>query len=112
MIPANARPLRDHRDRFAVMTETLDAIPRDASVAATTFLVPHLSDHTELYETYYHIEIGRIKTECDYYAFDLRYGAGEKAERQIAYLLSHGYVEYIRHEGAILVLIRSDLQTP
>lgn len=112
MIQANARPLRDHGDRFAVMTETLDAIPRDASVAATTFLVPHLSDHTELYETYYHVENGRIKTDCDYYAFDLRYGAGEKAERQIAYLLSHGYVEYIRHDGAILVLVRSDLQTP
>lgn len=111
MIPANAEPLRENRERYALITGTLDAIPRDASVAATTFFVPHLSDHPELYETYYHVADGQIKTDCDYYAFDLRY-ENEKAERQIAYLLSHGYVEYIRHDGAVLVLIRSTLQTP
>ena len=106
MIPANADHMRDWKDRHDVITETLDKIPRDASVAATTFLVPHLSECSELYETYYHTSSGLIKTDCDYYVFDIRYGSDEKQEKQIKRLLERGYREAFRSDGAILVLTR------
>ena len=112
MIGANADHIKAWKDRHATITETLDAIPKDASVAASTFFVPHLVEHTELYETNYHTSSGLIKTDCDYYCFDIRYGVDEKQERQIARLKANGYVEYFRQDGAILVLIKPDLQTP
>ena len=41
-------------------------IPDDASVAASTFLVPHLSERKYLYEVYY------TDKETGYVAIDLR----------------------------------------
>lgn len=106
MIPANREQITDYRARNAVIAETLDTIPKDASVCATTFLVPHLSDHTELYETYYHLSAGQIKTDCDYYVFDVRHGPDERETRQINRLLENGYREVFRRDNAILVLTR------
>ena len=106
MIPANANHMKAWNDRHDTITETLAKIPDDASVAATTFLVPHLSQHAELYETYYHTASGWVKTDCDYYVFDLRYGSDDKQESQIKRLKSSGYREVFRDDGAILVLTR------
>ena len=106
MIPANADHMKAWKDRHDTITETLAKIPNDASVAATTFLVPHLSQHKELYETYYHTSSGLIKTDCDYYVFDLRYGSDDRQENQINRLKSNGYREVFRDDGAILVLTR------
>ena len=106
MIPANADHMKAWKDRHDTITETLAKIPYDASVAATTFLVPHLSQHAELYETYYHTSSGLIKTDCDYYVFDLRYGSDDRQESQINRLKSNGYREVFRDDGAILVLTR------
>ena len=112
MIGANADHMKAWKDKHDTITETLNAIPNDASVAASTFFVPHLVEHTELYETSYHTKNGLIKTDCDYYCFDIRYGVDEKQEEQIARLEKNGYVEYFRQDGAILVLVKSELQDP
>lgn len=106
MIGANREQINDYRERNAVIAETLDKIPKDASVCSTTFFVAHLSDHTELYETYYHLSAGQIKTDCDYYVFDIRHGSDEKQTRQINRLLDNGYRETFRRDNAILVLTR------
>ena len=106
MVPENLAHVKNWSDKHQTITETLDRIPRDASVAATTFLIPHLSDCSELYETYYHTASGIPKTDCDYCVFDLRYTPETKQTRQVEYLLSHGYRECFRSDGAILVLTR------
>ena len=106
MIPANADHMKAWKDKHDTITETLSKIPNNASVAASTYFVPHLSQHTELYETYYHTSSGRIKTDCDYYVFDIRYGIDEKQESQIARLTESGYRETFREDGTILVLTR------
>ena len=102
----SSEQVNDYLERNAVITDTLATIPKDASVCATTFLVPHLSDHTELYETYYHLSAGQIKTDCDYYVFDVRHGPDERETRQINRLLENGYREVFRRDNAILVLTR------
>ena len=109
MIGANRAPLKANREKYAQISETLDAIPKDASVCASSFFVSHLSDHSELYETYYHTETaGRIKTDCDYYVFDIRYDSDKKQERQIEHLLANGYAEYYRLDAGVLILVRPD----
>lgn len=56
------------RDHWEKMNEALDKIPEDASVTATTFLVPRLSHHDELYEL---SDTDKEKV-TDYIALDLR----------------------------------------
>ena len=54
------------KNRWETMNEALEKIPIDASVTATTFLVPRLSDRDELYDMTYTDEV------TDYIALDLR----------------------------------------
>ena len=106
MVPANLNHCRAWSDRHATITEVLDAIPGEYSVSADTFFVPHLTDRDELYETYYHTSAGLVKTDCDYYVFDLRYSLDEKAERKITRLTNAGFREALRIDGVILVLTK------
>jgi uncharacterized membrane protein len=54
------------RNRWQTMNEALNQIPEDASVAATTFLVPRLSNHDELYD------LTDTDKTTEYVALDLR----------------------------------------
>jgi len=54
------------KNTWETMSEALDKIPKDASVVATTFLVPKLSDRDELYDLTYTDKV------TDYTALDLR----------------------------------------
>jgi len=54
------------RSRWETMNVALGKIPKDASVTATTFLVPKLSNRDEIYDMTYTDEI------TDYIALDLR----------------------------------------
>jgi len=112
MIPANADRIKAWKGKHETITETLDEIPKDASVCATTRLVPHLYDHGELYETTYHTASGVIKLDCDYYAFDLRYRLDDKTNAQISRLQANGYVEYFRENGTLLILVKASLLNP
>ena len=53
-------------DRYTQMSELLQTIPEEASVSASTFLVPHLSGHRELYPI-------STQSETDYIVIDNRY---------------------------------------
>lgn len=53
-------------DRYTQMSELLQTIPEEASVSASTFLVPHLSGHRELYPI-------STQSETDYIVVDNRY---------------------------------------
>lgn len=95
--------------------EELLLIPEDASVSATTFLVPHLADRAELYETTYHYEWDEygnrvVKTDVDYVVIDLRFYAGDDSYRAVesAYLLE-GYVRVHPDTRGILILAHPSL---
>lgn len=83
----------DHRQQYRVMEEALERIPKEASVAASGFLTPHLYMHQELYE-----ETAGIKT--DYVALDLRDSDAKAVEEYE----QKGYRCVIYEEGSIAVL--------
>lgn len=84
-------------DEYASMTEVLNQIPEEASVTASTFLIPHLCEREEIYEVYY-----RTETDTDYLVLDVRDGykpeSLELAEKWIAdgYVLTNMGNEYIQ----------------
>ena len=60
----------ENKDSFEEMETFLEeAIPDDASVAASTFLLPHIADRDEIYEVYYH----KNKPDIEYVVLDARY---------------------------------------
>ena len=67
------------KGEVAVIREALSEIPTDASVCASTFLVPQLSRRSELYEVYYHkpAEGERL----DYIILDSRSDCTEQIEK-------------------------------
>lgn len=70
IVPGFTSKTKDYftaKEKFESMEEVIDAIPQDASVAASTFLIPHLSDRTHIYEVYY-----TQHTEFDYIVLDMR----------------------------------------
>ena len=71
-----------NRADLRAMDEALAALPQEASVTCTTWLVPHLSEHETLYETAYHDPA--VKT--DYVIFD-----GNATEEEIAVFTAAGY---------------------
>lgn len=90
---------RIDKDTFDKMDEVLEEyIPEDASVACTTFFVPHLSDREEIYETFYHFKNGKAKTDVDFAVFlmDGSYNAQSKKEAR-EYLWA-GYTEVYRDD--------------
>ena len=74
------------REKFEEMEEVLDAIPRDASVAASTFLIPHLADRTHIYEVYY-----TQQTEFDYVVLDMRDSYREESLARAEQFEDEGY---------------------
>ena len=64
---SRAKDYFSQQGKFEEMSQVLDAIPDDASVAASTFLIPYLSDRTHIYEVYY-----TTHTDFDYVVFDMR----------------------------------------
>jgi len=71
------------KNEWETMNEALDKIPQEASVTATTFLVPKLSDRDELYDMTYSDKV------TEYVALDLRIATTEYDINQ--YLKSDEY---------------------
>lgn len=88
---------RDNREQYARMEEILDTIPENASVNASTFLVPYLADRDVIYEIDYHGN----ETDIEYVVVDLRFGS-EKST--ISYYNSQGYETYAFEEDLLLIL--------
>ena len=89
-----------NKDSFAQMESFLEeTIPEDASVAASTYLVPHLTERDEIYEVFYHGN----KTDIDYVVLDTRYASHEEFLKSYTY---RGYEIVAELEGRICVLKR------
>lgn len=68
-----------YREDNALMSETLAEIPTDKSVCASSFFIPHLSDRSVLYETFYHVPAeGEV---LDYIIHDMRFDCSADIEK-------------------------------
>jgi uncharacterized membrane protein len=83
-----------NKDVYNKMDEVLGTyVPEDASVTCTTYLLPHLSQRDEVYESFYHQVDGKYKTDVDYVVLFLRKGCDQESRKEGKYYLSHGYEE-------------------
>lgn len=59
-----------------VIDDALDLVPRDSSVAATTFLIPAMFDCREIYE----YETTQYRDKVEYIVLDMRFGGEEQVQ--------------------------------
>lgn len=86
---------------YANVEEKLDAIPEDASVAASTFLVSHLADRSEIYQTAYH----GTEPDVDFVVLDARY---ESEVKKTTIYIFRGYNVVYTMENRLIILVRND----
>ena len=86
----------ESRESFDTISECLDKIPEEASVAASRFLIAHLYEHDELYQLPY-------EKETDYAVFDLRDGKDDE------YLESYETDAYekVEHVEGLIAVFKS-----
>ena len=87
---------RENHETYARMEALLDTVPDDASVIASTWLIPHLADRTEIYESTYH-----AVPDTDYVVLDRRTAASD-AYRDLA--LDRGYTVVTGEEDLLIIL--------
>ena len=98
LITPRIQTWKESRDNYKEMDAFLEeAIPDDASVAASTYLVPHLADRDEIYEVHYH----QNKPDIEYVVLDARYASYEKFYKQYT---AHGYTVVAELDTRIIVL--------
>ncbi len=95
------------KDTYEAMDDILEHIDPNASVTASTMLLPHLSNRSEIYEVYYH-KIGTPDSVyTDYVVIDMRYSSGNSFYDK--YMSLEVYTVYKEYDGLITILIRKDL---
>jgi len=88
-----------YKDTYDRMDDVLtEYVPDDASVACSTYLLPHLAKRDVIYETYYHKENGRAKTDVDYVVFHLMGQYEEQSRREAQDYLLAGYTEVYKDD--------------
>ncbi len=98
---------KTNRETFESMEEILDTIDPNASVTASTMLLPHIADRDEIYEVHYHKIGTQNSVYTDYVVIDMRYANGVTfCEKYMALDVYQVYKEY---DGLITILIRKDL---
>ncbi len=86
-------------DTYAQMEAILDTIPDDVSVIASTVLIPHLADRTEIYEDFYHAE-----PDTDYVVLDFRSPFNTQSEKYYEKCIAKGYTVVSETPNLITVL--------
>ena len=77
--------------------QALSLIPNEASVAASTFLLPNLSQRKEIYE------LETTKQQAEYYVLDLRYATDEHTADDY---LNEAYITVFYEEDIVGVFKR------
>ena len=105
-----ARAVRYHA-YYQTIRDTLDRIPEDAAVSATTFYTAYLSQRPILYDVRYGSKEHLLETEYivlrttaphEYRKFETG-GKENGLENLIKLLKSHNYVEFAQIEGELLI---------
>lgn len=81
-----------------------EVLPKDESVAASAFLLPHIADRSEIYQTKYHKVGDNYKTDISYVVLDMRAGYKTESQKIKKYYLENGYREFYFDDGAIVIL--------
>ncbi len=71
---------------YIVMEKTMDVIPEDASVNASTFLLPHLAQRYYAYDIGYHAEM-----DTDFVILDIRGGYRADTKEKAKHCTDNGY---------------------
>ncbi len=87
------------KETYNKMEEILDTIPEEASVSCSWSLLPHIADRDEIYEVFYHGNVGDV----DYIVLDIR---GSVDRQQIHDFIRQGYHVEKEHEKLILILTK------
>lgn len=100
MVTPRLKTWEAQKDYFEEMETFLEeTIPEDASVSASTYLLPHIADRNEIYEVHYH----KNKPDVAYVVLDTRYSSYKPFHE--AYL-AHGYTVAAQLDNRILILKR------
>ena len=87
------------KETYVQMEEILDTIPSDASVSCSWSLLSHIADRDEIYEIFYHGNVG----DTDYIVLDIRGGVDRQ---QVNAFVRQGYRVEQEYEGLILILVK------
>ena len=86
------------KDKFEQMEVFLEEnVPDDVSVAASTYLLPHIADRSVIYEVHYH----KNKPDVEYVVLDTRYSSYKPFYE--AYI-EHGYTAVAQLDTRIMIL--------
>lgn len=84
------------KDYYAEKERVLQKIPKNATVSATGFLLPHLANRDIIYEVYYH----ENKTDIDYVVIE----TFSKENREfLKYYIDHNYKEFSKYEDIVIL---------
>ena len=98
LVASRIKNWKENHETFEEMEAFLEeAVPEDASVAASTFLLPHIADRNEIYEVYYH----KNKPDIEYVVLDTRYSSYKQFYE--AYT-EHGYTVVAQLDTRIMIL--------
>ena len=99
LVEPRVKNWKENGDYYTEMEAFLEeAIPEDASVAASTFLLPHIADRAEIYEVYYH----ENKADIEYVVLDARYK--DDCEKFYTVYTELGYTVVAQLDNRIVVL--------
>lgn len=93
----------ENKAMYQQMDKILDTVPEDASVSASTFLLPHIADREELYEVYYH----KSRDDVDYVVLDMRPGYNVESSIYRNEFLAGDYEIFAEYDGLITILVKS-----
>ncbi|MBR5272538.1 MAG: DUF2079 domain-containing protein [Clostridia bacterium] len=92
----------ENKATYQQMDEILETIPDDVSVSASTFLLPHIAERSELYEVFYH----KSRNDVDYVVLDMRPGYDVESLIYRNEYLAEGYTILAEHDGLITILVK------
>lgn len=94
----------DYKDTYDRLdTAIAEQIPDDASVSASSFLIPRLYEREHIYEVKYHKdENGAYKTDTRYVVLDMRYA--DESNKAYDFYIENGYELVYEDEGLIKIL--------
>ncbi len=92
----------ENRAEYQQMDEILDTVPDDVSVAASTFLLPHIADRSELYEVAYH----KARDDVDYVVLDMRPGYDTESSVYLDQFLAEDYEVLKVYDNLITILVK------
>ena len=94
-----------NREQLQKMDACLEMVPEDATVQATGYLVPKLSNRMVLYDYHYNQE-SESPHETEYVVLDLRPGREKGAEEKMEEYIEKGY-EATAYEEDLVVILRN-----